>query len=205
MERFYLEKPSLERKEEAMEYIDEFKKSKSKINGTGGLDGTKAYEEWLEEALKCEEKEYAESKGIVPATTYFTIRESDNKIIGMINIRHYLNEYLANFGGHIGYGIRPTERRKGYAKIQLYMALKETNKMDLDKVMISCEVTNIGSEKTMLSLGGILEKIVHNEEKNRYLKIHWIDVEKSLEKYKDLYEEYVKEKGGEINVNNKGK
>ena len=71
------------------------------------------------------EKNYAESKKLVPATTYFTIRESDNKIIGMINFKHYLNEYLRNFGGHIGYVIRPTERRKGYAKIQLYLVLLE--------------------------------------------------------------------------------
>lgn len=208
MEKFYFEIPSLQRKEEAIEYINEHVKANSNINGSGGmdkiLDGI-TYEEWLEDVLKCEDKDYANSKGLVPATTYFTIRKSDNKIIGMINFRHYLNDFLKKSGGHIGYGIRPNERRKGYAKLQLYMALKEARKMHIDEIMVSCLDTNIGSEKTILALGGILNRIEHDEIKNRNEKIHWINVEESLERYKDLYEEYVIEKGGEVNVNNKSK
>lgn len=197
MEKFYFERPSLERKDEAIEYINEHVEANSNINGSGGLDiilkGT-TYEEWLEEVLKTENKDYANSKGLVPATTYFTIRESDNRIIGMVNFRHYLNDYLSKFGGHIGYGIRPTERRKGYAKMQLYMVLKEASKMNIDSVMVSCLDTNIGSEKTILALGGILDRIEHDERKNRNEKIYYINVQKSLEKYKNLYDEYVIEK-----------
>ena len=199
MEKFYFERPSLERKEEAIEYINEHIKANSTPNGCGGLDiileGV-SYEDWLEDVLLCENKDYANTKGLVPATTYFTIRESDNKIIGMINFRHYLNNFLRKSGGHIGYGIRPTERRKGYAKMQLYMALKEASKLNIDSVMVSCLDTNIGSEKTILALGGILDRIEHHEGKNKNEKIHFIDVKESLEKYKDLYDEYVIEKGG---------
>ena len=108
----------------------------------GGLDRILneggSYEEWLEKVTKEQSKEYTESIGKVPANTYFTIRESDNKIIGMVNIRHYLNDYLRKFGGHIGYGIRPTERRKGYNKIQLYLTLLKAQKLGLDKVMLGC-------------------------------------------------------------------
>ncbi len=69
----------------------------------------------------------------VPARTYFLIRCSDNKIIGMINIRLSLNEKLKKYGGHIGYSIRPTERGKGYNKINLYLGLKDCKKMELIK------------------------------------------------------------------------
>ena len=196
MEKFYFERPSLERKEEAIEYINEHVEVNSTPNGSGGLNRVNhsvTYEEWLEDVLKYEEKNYANSKGLVPATTYFTIRESDNKIIGMVNFRHYLNEELLRFGGHIGYGIRPTERKKGYAKIQLYMALKEASKMNIDSVMVSCVDTNIGSEKTIVALNGIFER---TEEVEKYgnVKVYWISVEESLEKYKGLYEEYTLEK-----------
>ena len=195
MEKFYFERPSLERKEKAIEYINEHVEANSTPNGCGGLNRVNhgvTYEEWLEDVLRCEEKAYAESKGLVPGTTYFTIRESDNKIIGMVNFRYYLNEELLRFGGHIGYGIRPTERRKGYSKIQLYMSLKEASKLNIDKIMVSCVDTNIGSEKTIVALDGIYER---TEEVEKYgnVKVYWIDVEETIEKYKDIYGKYIRE------------
>ena len=75
----------------------------------------------------------------------------DNKIIGMVNIRLYLNESLRREGGHIGYGIRPTERRKGYNKINLYLGLLEAKKLGLENVTLACESTNIASIKTIES------------------------------------------------------
>jgi predicted acetyltransferase len=190
MEKFYLEIPSLERKEEALDYLKEHIDYKSDINGTEGINRIKdgfTYEDWLDEVTKAPDEEWAKSVGRVPATTYFTIRESDNKIIGMVNFRHYLNERLRKIGGHIGYGIRPTERRKGYAKIQLYLALLEAQKLGLDKVMVDCIETNIGSERTILALGGEFEEKVFDETRQKYLKNYWINVNESIEKYKDLY------------------
>ena len=149
------------------------------------------YEEWLDDVIKCQEKEYAESKTLVPGTTFFTIRESDNKIIGMVNLRHYLNDYLKNIGGHIGYGIRPTERRKGYAKIQLYLALIKAQKLGIDKVMVDCVNTNTGSEKTIIALGGVFDREVYENNKNVTLNNYWIDVNTSIEKYKDKYNQYI--------------
>jgi predicted acetyltransferase len=190
MEKFYLELPSIERKEEALDYLKEHIDYKSDINGTEGINRIKdgfTYEDWLDEVTKAPDEEWAKSVGRVPATTYFTIRESDNKIIGMVNFRHYLNERLRKIGGHIGYGIRPTERRKGYAKIQLYLALLEAQKLGLDKVMVDCIETNIGSERTILALGGEFEEKVFDETRQKYLKNYWINVNESIEKYKDLY------------------
>lgn len=83
----------------------------------------------------------------MPGITYFTVRESDNRIVGMVNFRFYLKGKLLKIGGHIGYGIRPTERRKGLAKIQLYLTLLVAQKIGLDKVMIDCTDKNIGSKK----------------------------------------------------------
>ena len=196
MEKYYLEKPSLERKLEAIEYIKEHEMANSTINGSNSLNlflKESTYEKWLEKNEETENKDYAKLVGLVPSATYFTIRKSDNKIVGMVNIRYNLNEYLRKIAGHIGYGIRPSERKKGIAKIQLYLALKESLKVNLNKVMISCEQNNIASEKTILALGGILERIEYDEPRDRYLKVHMLDVKESLEKNKDIYEKYVKD------------
>ena len=198
MEKLYFEKPSLERKEDALDYLREHRDYKADINGTEGINRINnefTYEDWLDEVTKAPNEEWAKSVGRVPASTYFTIRESDNKIIGMVNFRHYLNDRLRKVGGHIGYGIRPTERRKGYAKIQLYLALLEAQKLGLDKVMVDCVTTNIGSEKTILALGGELEGEVYEEEKNRTLRNYWINVDESIEKYKELYGKKVLKRG----------
>ena len=189
-----MEIPSIKRKVEALEYLEEHVRFASNLNGTGGLDKCLkglTYEEWLDNVIKCQEKNYAESKGKVATTTYFTIRESDNKIIGMVNFRHYLNEYLKNFGGHIGYGIRPTERRKGYAKIQLYLVLLEAQKMGIDKVMVDCVDTNEASEKAIKSLGGVFEREVYEENKKVTLHNYWINVDESISKNEEKYQPFV--------------
>ena len=190
MEKFYFELPSMERKEEAIQYINEFHDYKSEINGTGSLNRyIDDYEGWLKKIEEDLIRESSEDR--VPASTYFTIRESDNKIIGMINLRHCLNKALDEYGGHIGYGIRPTERRKGYAKIQLYLCLLEAKKLKIDRVRIDCIDTNIGSEKTMQALGGIYEGSTYIKEKNKTLKKYWINVDDSIEKYEDEYKKYI--------------
>ena len=123
MEKLYYEVPSIERKNEAIDYINEHYEYKSDINGAGGLHRyLDNYEGWLDKL----EKDYTmtPSEERVPARTYFLVRESDHRIVGMINIRTALNERLSKFGGHIGYGIRPTERGKGYNKVNLYLGLK---------------------------------------------------------------------------------
>lgn len=109
----------------------------------------------------------------------------------MINFRHYLNDYLKNYGGHIGYAIRPTERRKGYAKIQLYLVLLEAQKMGLDKVMVDCVNTNESSEKTIKALGGIFDREVYEENRQVTLHNYWINVDESIEKNKDKYQPFI--------------
>ena len=111
-------------------------------------------------------------------------------------MRLELNDYLRNFGGHIGYSIRPTERRKGYNKINLYLGLIEAKeKFKLDKVMLDCSADNIGSNKTIQSLGGVLERSEIDPTDNTLTNVYWINVDESLEKNYQKYKKYIKEKG----------
>ena len=194
MERFYLEEPSLERKDEIIEYLDEFVKYNSNINGTGSLDKIYdgyTFEEALERCLNMKNELYAKSINRVPGKTFLLIRKDDNKIVGTINIRWNLSEKMLKFGGHIGYGIRPTERRKGYNKIQLYLVLLEAQKLNLDKVMLDCSVDNLGSDKTIKALGGIVERCELDEADNTMTNVYWINVDESIKKYKDEYSKYI--------------
>ena len=194
MEKFYLEEPSLERKDEIIEYLDEFVKYNSNINGTGSLDKIYdgyTFEEALEKCLNMKNEEYAKSINRVPGKTFLLIRKNDNKIVGTINIRWNLSEKMLKFGGHIGYGIRPTERRKGYNKIQLYLVLLEAQKLNLDKVMLDCSVDNLGSDKTIKALGGILERCELDESDNTMTNVYWINVDESIKKYKNEYSKYI--------------
>ena len=190
MEKFYFEVPSIKRKEEAINYIEEYYKNNSKINGTGGLQRyLDNYEGWLEKL----ENDYntIPNEERVPARTYFLIRENDNRIIGMINIRTALNERLSKFGGHIGYGIRPTERGKGYNKINLYLGLKICNQYGIDNVFMDADINNPASWKTMEALGGKRIKTYHNEEENCDIVDYNIDVKNALKTYKNVYEPYI--------------
>lgn len=190
METFYLETPSLDRKNEIIDYINEFVEHKSDINGTGLLDKILdgyTFEQALESCLNMQYEEYAKKFGRCPGKTFLLIRKNDNKIIGTINVRWNLTEKVKQFGGNIGYGIRPTERRKGYNKMNLYLGLIEAKKIGLDKVMLDCDVENLGSSKTMEALGGKLERTEIDPYDGILTSVYWINVDESLEKYKDEY------------------
>ena len=192
MESFYLEEPSMSRKNEAIEYINEHYQYNSNINGSGSLDDyleEKSYEEWLKFLKNLNSKEGASQYGWVPSKTYYLIREQDNKIIGMINIRLELNERLKQHGGHIGYGIRPTERKKGYNKINLYLGLLVCHEYGIEEVYLDADELNPASWRTMEALGGVLVEKYNDE--NRLLRKYSIKVEESLEKYKNIYSKYI--------------
>ena len=110
----------------------------------------------------------------------------------MIDIRHDLNDYLLQYGGHIGYGIRPTERRNGYNKINLFLGLLKCRELGFDKVLITATDENSGSYKTILDLGGKLEnKIIDDEDDNVLLGRYWIDVDKSINYNYEVYKESI--------------
>lgn len=174
--------PSIEYKEQAIDYINEFYEYNSEINGAGGLHRyLDNYEGWLEHLEESRNRIPNEEK--VPAETYFLVRESDNKIVGMINIRLALNEKLKKYGGHIGYSIRPTERQKGYNKINLYLGLLICQKYGIKEVLMDCDKDNLGSSKTIQALGGkLIREYYDNEFSNCIVQDYTIDVDEVIRK-----------------------
>ncbi len=151
--------PDLFYKEKAIEFIGEFYELNSAINGSGGLDRylkESTYEGWLNKILK--DIDIANiAKSRVPALTYFYVREDDGRIVGMINIRLALNDFLRTEGGHIGYSIRPTERNKHYATKMLKCGLKVCEKIGIKEVMVTCNKSNIASAKVIKNCNGELD------------------------------------------------
>lgn len=103
---------------------------------------------------------YSQGKGIpetfVPHATYWLVDET-NQILGVINIRLRLNDKLLQRGGHIGYGIHPGERQKGYATRMLQLALEKARTLGIEKALLTCDKQNIASAKVIMNNGGILD------------------------------------------------
>lgn len=131
-------------------------------------------------------------KNYCPGFEYFLIRENDNKLVGMINLRYNLNKKMLISGGNIGYSIRPLERRKGYNKINLFLCLLQAHKLNLNKVLLTAYDYNVGSVKTILSFDGMLEnkKTDEDGEYGRY----FIDVDESIKKNIKVYKKYISDK-----------
>lgn len=111
---------------------------------------------------------------LVPDSTFFCLDTDRNIFVGAVNIRHYLNESLLLNGGHIGDGVRPSERRKGYATEMIRLALEECKKLGINKVLMVCDKDNIASARSIQKNGGILENevLVDGIVEQRY----WIDI-----------------------------
>lgn len=111
---------------------------------------------------------------LVPSSTFFAYDINRDKLLGAISIRHYLNEHLLFCGGHIGDGVRPSERRKGVATKMISLALIECKKLGIDKVLMVCNKNNIGSRKSIINNGGIKENEVIDN--NEVLERYWINI-----------------------------
>ena len=193
MEKFYFEIPTIDRKGDALEFIQEFFNYSSNVYGAGSLKRyVDNYEGWLEKLEQDYVREVDEEH--VPTRTYFFVRESDKRIIGMVNIRLALNEKLRNYGGNIGYCIRPTERRKGYNKINLYLALKVCDLYKIDEVLLDADLNNPALWKTMEALGGIRIKEYYDDiNTNSFVVFYSIDVKKALKEHSE-YEQHLTDK-----------
>ena len=173
MEELILIKPTAEYGAQIMEYRQEFLDAGDSMDGCGPLRRFDSASDYLKVCKDYENPETVPDH-LVPATQFICVRKSDNKLVGMIQVRHRFNEYLEKYAGHIGYSVRPSERRKGYAKEMLRMALPFCREIGIDKVMITCIDGNIGSEKTILANGGVYESTVLEPNSNRFLKRFWI-------------------------------
>ena len=147
--------------EQILDYKEEFLLNSEIIQGAANMTDL-SIPEWVQFTENTKNKESV-TPGFVTAHTFFAL--DNNKIVGIINARHELNDYLLYFGGHIGYSVRKSERRKGYAKAMLSYTVDFLFSLGLEKVLITCDKKNIASKRTIESCGGILENEVATEDR----------------------------------------
>ena len=159
--------------EEVRAYRQEFLDNGDSMDGAGPLRRLEDPAAWLAEIRRYERPETV-PEGKVPATQFLCVRPSDGRLLGMLQVRHTLNDYLARFAGHIGYSVRPSERRKGTATWMLREALPRCRELGLSRVMISCLTANEASRRTILANGGVYDKTVYEPDEGVYLEQYWI-------------------------------
>ncbi len=165
-------KPSLEYADDIMKFRQELLDGGEDFAGCGFLKNCSSAEEWIK-IIDSRENEETCPKGGVTSYSYIAVRLSDNKIVGIIDFRHHINHpILSVWGGHMGYTVRPDERKKGYAKEMLRQNLQNCRDYGLDKVMITCNHDNIASEKTIIANGGEFEKEVSVD--GSMVKRYWV-------------------------------
>ncbi len=169
--------PTIEYDKQIRAYRKEFLDCGDSMDGTGALRRFENPQDWIEHSNSLKDPRTV-PQGWVPATQYMFVREKDLKIVGMIQIRHFFNAYLERYGGHIGYSVAPSERRKGYASQMLKMALVKCRELKIDKVLITCISGNEGSKRTILKNGGTYESIVYESDEGVNLERYWIDLSK---------------------------
>lgn len=176
MNEIVLRQPTLEDAEQVMAYRREFLEAGDDLDGSSGLEKYENAVEWLAKIEKMSSPETC-PRHLASSTQYIAVRESDKKLVGMIDLRHHIDHpVLSMFGGHIGYSIRPDERRKGYAKEMLRQCLEKARERGLFHVMVSCTAGNLGSEKTILANGGVFQREVPVLERGEVIRVFWIEL-----------------------------
>ncbi|MBQ8201081.1 MAG: GNAT family N-acetyltransferase [Clostridia bacterium] len=113
-------------------------------------------------------------EGWVPATQYAAVRVCDGHIVGMIQLRHRFNDFLREYGGHIGYSVHPDERRKGYAHWMLSQVLPLARARGMERVLVTCDADNEASRRTILSCGGVFDRTAYEPGEQVTLERYWI-------------------------------
>ncbi len=158
-EPIILEKPDMSHEREVMGFRDELLRTSSPFDGCAGLDKVSTYSEWTDFDRRLR-RQYGD--GYVPSDVRLAVRKGDGRVVGIIDWRTQLTEFLLEYGGSIGYSVRPSERRKGYGKRMLRRMLKECAKEGTGRVLVCCDKENDASRRTILACGGVLENEVED-------------------------------------------
>lgn len=179
MNNIYLKFPTMEDKDKWIEYIKEYRLDDPKAKPLSCTEDIN-YEQWLNKITN-EHNGINLQEGRVPSSAYFLM--NNDKIVGNLSIRHNIdNDFLSLYGGHIGYGVRPSERRKGYATIMLNLALEKCEELGIEDVLVTCREDNIGSAKTIENNCGVLKETVFIPLENCNFNKYWINVKETLNK-----------------------
>ncbi|MFB1081837.1 GNAT family N-acetyltransferase [Jeotgalibacillus sp. JSM ZJ347] len=171
MERVQLVKPNLITEESYRDYIKEWQTSGEEIIPNASMPVEMGFDEQVEN-WRNEEQGIGLPEGWVSSSLFFLINQEE-KILGAAHIRHKLTERLSQYGGHIGYGVRPYERKKGYATEILKLSLKEARKLGINEVLITCNDDNPGSYKTIEANGGLRDP-QDADENGILIRRYWI-------------------------------
>lgn len=155
MERLLLREPVFADEEIIQEYIREMQTNNNELAGGIILEKCQSIRKYI---LLREEYRKTFPTRKIPYTMYLAIRKADNALVGLIDVRDYINKNTGEKQGErdIGYSVRPTERQKGYGKEMLKLLLDKLKNSDLDKVIARCSKSNIGSRNILIANGGIL-------------------------------------------------
>ncbi|CAM3719414.1 GNAT family N-acetyltransferase [Marinicrinis lubricantis] len=172
MQQISLIKPTIRLKEAYMAFYQDWKQSGEDMVPWVISKDPVNFEEMLDYLSKNEDERYIPD-GWVPSSTYWLVAD-EKRVVGAVNIRHGLTEKLLHAGGHIGYGIRPSERRKGYATKLLALALEKCNELGIRRVLVVCDEHNSASRKTILNNRGVQDKD-YIEEDGNVIQRFWIE------------------------------
>jgi predicted acetyltransferase len=167
-------KPTAQLKEEYLSFYNEWKESGETMVPWVITKDPTDFEAMLQ-FLRNNESGEDIPEGWVKDSTYWLVNE-DKRVLGAVNIRHALTKPLLERGGHVGYGIRPSERQKGYATKLLSLSLEVVKTLGIQKALVTCDATNIGSLKTILNNGGVPDKD-YIEEDGNVVKRFWIELQ----------------------------
>ena len=147
------------------------------LNGVRSIENFDNYEQWGSYLRKVEALDTVDyAKQLVKTSQYFLVREKDDKIVATVEIRHILTDFLYECGGNIGYSVRPKERKKGYAKLALKLALNQCKKEGLFRVLVTTDFDNIGSIRTIIANGGLFENQVYCEKYGIEIRRYWFNL-----------------------------
>lgn len=176
-ETIKLTEPTMEYEEDIWQFRQEIISSndKDKFAGCGNLEECLSVQEWIN-TIKLHQCAETCPKDRAPSKIYIAVRESDNRVVGVIDLRYHINTpVLSTWGGHMGYYVRPNERGRGYAKEMVRQNLQNFKDLNIRKILITCDEDNIASEKTILANGGVFEKCV--EVNGCIIKRFWITMD----------------------------
>ena len=168
-------RPNEKMMDEICNYRDAMMAAGSSMDGCSALGQFNTVQEWLVHLHRIENAETCPPH-LVTATLYVAVRQTDGRIVGMLDLRHRLNDFLAEYGGHIGYSVRPDERRKGYAARMLALGLGEAKRLGIDRVLVTCDEDNVASRRTILKNGGVFHSNVAAVNGEQTISRYWIDL-----------------------------